>query len=88
MATIANIIATDFVSMVALVLIGPTGARGLLRPPHNSRSQELGPSRSPGTVHIVVSFAIVLAGMGNPMAALESKAVVTVVLVRPTTGRE
>jgi len=50
-------------------------------PPHNIRSQEFISSSSPVTVYIVVSFCIGYAGMGNPKAALESKAVVAVVLI-------
>ena len=74
-------IAADFVSMLALVLIGPTSARESPCPPHNIQSQELRSSYSPANVHIVESFAIVLAGMDNPKAALKSKAVSAVVLI-------
>ena len=80
-ATIAKNIATDFVSMEALVLIGHTGGRELPCPPHNIQSQELKSSSFPAPVHIVVYFAIVLAGMGNPKAALESKVVAAVVII-------
>jgi hypothetical protein len=86
--TIAHNIATDFGYMEALVLIGHTGGRELPCPPHNIQSQELKSSSFSAPVHIVVYFAIVLAGMGNPKAALESKAVAAVVLIRPTVGRE
>ena len=55
---------------------------------NNIQSQQLRSSSSPAPVLIVAFCVIGLTGMGNPKAALESKAVVTVVLVRPTTGRE
>ena len=57
-ANIANNIATDFVSMEALVLIGPTGGRESPCPPHNIQSQELGSSTSPAPVHIVMFYVI------------------------------
>ena len=86
-ATIANNIATNFVSMEALVLIGPTGGRELPRPPHNIQSQELKSSSFPAPVHIVIFCAIEKAGMGKSTAALESNAVAAVVLFRPTGGQ-
>ena len=53
---------------------------------NNIWSHELGSSSSSIPLFIVAFSAIGFAGMGNPKAALESKAATAVVLIRPTGG--
>ena len=55
---------------------------------NNIWSHELGSGSSPDPMSIVVFSAVGFTGMGNPKAALESKPVAAVVLIRPADGHE
>ena len=55
---------------------------------NNIWSHELGSGSSPDPMSIVVFSAIGFTGMGNLKAALESKAVAAVVLIRPANGHK